>query len=189
MRRPSARSPDRPRHVLCDLPRQLEAVYAGLADELVRQHVVEYRSKAPFGASVTVSVHLPSGDTTTGFLAPGVANLPATRGGEAVPSSILTGPIGMALVAALTFLATLGVLLLAGRAGDRRRRERLLGTRLPAAQPEWQAQSGQVPTQAQDQTSTWIPDEIASVAERALGAKRGRRLAHRLEQLVGRCGR
>jgi tight adherence protein B len=160
---------------------ELTAVYAGLAEELVQQNVVEYRSKAPFGASVSVSVRLPSGDATTGFLAPAVVNLPATRGGEAVPSSILSGPIGMALVAALTFFATLGVLLLLGRAGERRRRERQLVTRLPTAQPVWQAQPGQVPTRAPDR-STWIPDGVASVAERAVGAKRGRRLAHRLEQ-------
>jgi tight adherence protein B len=158
---------------------ELTAVYEALADELVQQHVVEYRSKSPFGASVTVTVHLPSGDATTGFLAPGLANLPATRGDGALTSSPFAGPLGMALVAALTFLATLGIVRLVDEGRERRRREQALATRLPSAEPTWE--SGQGGAHAPDRRSSVVPRQVAAFAERAVGTERGRRLGARLE--------
>ena len=159
-------------------PDELEAVYAGLAEEFTRQYVVEYRSKAPLGASVTVDVRLPVGTASVSFLAPGHDAL-LTRSREATGViSFWTGPIGMSVVVGVTFLAVLAIGLVFTDVGGRRRRGHQLRSSLVLqVEPAWDPEGA-----PRASTTTLIPRQLADVAERVAGkTAAGQRLARRLE--------
>ena len=160
-------------------PTQLTSVYTGIADDLIHQHVVEYRSKAPYGATVDVSVKIPAGTASTGFLAPGLGAVPPAGGSNSIGStSAFEEPWAMWLVAALTFLAALSVMALLGQARDRRRRETQLRSRVDAPTgPAWET-----PIAITGSNPSFVPKQIAEMAERGLGAKRRKSLAGRLRQ-------
>ena len=159
-------------------PDQLEAVYAGLADEFTRQYVVEYRSKAPLGAAVTVEVRLPVGSDSIGFLAPGHEAL-LTRSREVAGSvSFWTGPIGMSVVVGVTFLAVLALgLVLADVGGRRRRGHQLRSSLVLQVQPAWDPEGA-----PRVGATTLIPRQLADITERVAGkTAAGQRFARRLE--------
>jgi tight adherence protein B len=159
-------------------PDELEAVYAGLAEEFTRQYVVEYRSKAPLGAAVTTDVRLPVGSDSVSFLAPGHDAL-LTRSREATGViSFWAGPFGMSVVVGVTFLVVLAVGLLIADVDGRRRRERQLRSGLvPQGEPAWDPEGGPRPG-----ATTLIPRQLADVAERVAGKTvAGQLLARRLE--------
>lgn len=157
---------------------ELEGVYAGLAAEFTRQYVVEYRSKAPLGAAVTVEVRLPVGSDSFSFLAPGYHALPTGSRGSAGANSFWAGAMGMSLVVGLTFLAVLALGLVVANTDARRRRERQLRSGLvPQVEAAWDPE-GTPRTNA----TTLIPRRLADVAERLAGKTgAGQRLASRLE--------
>jgi tight adherence protein B len=159
-------------------PDELEAVYAGLAEEFTRQYVVEYRSKAPLGAAVTVEVGLAIGSDSIGFLAPGYHALPIGSQGTPGAISFWGGPFGMSLVVGLTFLAVLALGLIVADTDARRRRGQQLRSRLvPQVEAAWDAE-GTPRTNA----TTLIPRQLADVAERLAGKTgAGQRLGSRLE--------
>jgi tight adherence protein B len=159
-------------------PDELQAVYAGLAAEFTRQYVVEYRSKAPLGAAVTVEVRLPVGSDSFSFLAPGYDALQTERQGAAGPMSFWAGPIGMSLVVGLTFLAVLALGLVVANTDARRRREQHLRSSLVSqVEPVWDPEGA-----PRANATTFIPRQFADFAERVAGqTDAGKRLARRLE--------
>jgi tight adherence protein B len=155
---------------------ELGSVYAGLASEFTRQYVVEYRSKAPLAAPVTVELRLPVGSATIGFLAPGITQLPAETHGAKERLSIWTEPIVMGVVVGLTFLTVVALGLLVLGFDARRRRERRLRSRLVPV-----VDAGNPEDAYRPDRTTFIPDRVADVAERLAGSGAGERLSRRLE--------
>lgn len=157
---------------------QLNAVYSGLAEEFSSQYVVEYRSKAPVGVTVTASVHLGSGSASVGFLAPGVSEWPDEGRPVSVAPGFWTEPIGMGAIAMLAFLAVAGLGLLVVRRDARRQRERQLLSRLGshAQEPGWDAEEG-----ASSDRKRLVPQSFAGLADSAVGSGASRGVARRLE--------
>ena len=157
-------------------PDQLTTVYAGLAEQFTRQHVVEYRSKSPLGSTVTVDLRLPFGSATHSFLAPGHSALRTNQATRAI--SFWAQPAGMAVVAGLTFVAMFSMGLIALEVQGRRRRIRQLRSGLgPQVEAAWDADRS-----AGGTPSPLIPRQMADVAERvAAGTSAGRQLARRIE--------
>lgn len=155
---------------------ELGSVYAGLASEFTRQYVVEYRSKAPLAAPVTVELRLPVGSATIGFLAPGITQLPAETHGAKERLSIWTEPIVMGVVVGLTFFTVVALGLLVLDFDARRRRERRLRSRLVPV-----VDAGNPEDAYRPDRTMFIPDRVADVAERLAGSGAGERLSRRLE--------
>jgi tight adherence protein B len=157
---------------------QLETVYAGLAEQLSGQYVVEYRSKAPLGAQVVVVVHTPVGRDAFGFVAPGQALIPKSADSAATSAVMFWAtPLGMGIVSAFTFLAVLIAGLMTVSVAGRRRRLRDLRrtVELPPPPP------GADPS-ASDVSTTFFPQRVGDSAENlASKTSAGRRLARRLE--------
>jgi tight adherence protein B len=158
-------------------PDELASVYAGLAQEFSHQYVVEYRSKAPLGTAVTVSVRLAVGSASAAFLAPSHHELPA-RGREASGTiPFWSEPIAVGLVVGLTFLAVFAFGLLVLRVDARRRRERQLRSRLLRTEQAWDTDDAK-----RAERTTIIPKQLADVTERVSARiSSGQRLARRLE--------
>jgi tight adherence protein B len=157
---------------------ELEGVYAGLAKEFSAQYVVEYRSKAPFGGAVRVDARLPSGKATFGFLAPAHRTPTSVTGEAEALISFWTRPIGMGVVAGLTFLAVLGIGLAVANTDARRRRERQLRSSLVR---DVDPTSDRTADGARGHAIAVIPRPFVDAAERvAAGTEMGRRLALRL---------
>lgn len=156
----------------------LNAVYAGLARQLAQQYVVVYRSKAPAGVTVEVSVELPTGLATTRFLAPGVGIAALGSDQKGVGASVLTGTVGILIVVGLTFLAVLNFISIVVREQRRRRRELQLRSRLA---PEALAAPGGVDG-ASTAGSLWIPRQVSAAAERAASSSLGAALGQKLRQ-------
>jgi tight adherence protein B len=158
-------------------PSELESVYAGLAEEFTRQYVVEYRSKAPFGATVRLDLRLPVGSASIGFLAPGLEALPHSRQTES-SVSFWGQPLGMGVVVVVTFLAVFALGLLVVDVEARKRRDRELRSSLAPHIDRDVEPEGSLQTDA----SSLVPRQLADVAERlAEGTGAGQRLARRLE--------
>jgi len=156
-------------------PTQLESVYAGIADQLVNQYVVEYRSKAPYGAPVNIVVRTPFGAASTGFLAPGLKGLPGHR--SASPASVVDQDWIIGGIALLTFVAMLGCLVAVSNVRDARRRAAQLASRVQApVAPGWPGGSAARPS------NPLVPKQIADLAERSVGSKRTLSLGARLRQ-------
>ena len=147
-------------------PEDLGSVYAGLAGELSHQFVISYRSKAPYGAPVSVNVGLPVGSASTRFLAPGISAAKGDRAGTAAPApqAPLSGGGAIVVVAMLSFLAALSLGWSVRESRERARREAQLRSRLSSeVGPEGPAELG-------DHANPWIPGSIAQMAERAVGS-------------------
>jgi tight adherence protein B len=159
-------------------PTQLSSVYAGIADELIHQDVIAYRSKAPFGAAVQVSVKLPAGDASAAFLAPGLGSVSDDGAQRAEGPLPIEEPLSMAVIVGLTFLAALGLMALLTDARARRRRQAQLRSRtqMPAG-PAWE-----VPVAVAGSNPSLVPKQIAEIAERSVGARRRTLLSGRLRQ-------
>lgn len=157
----------------------LGAVYAGLARQLGRQFVVAYRSKAPFGVTVSVTVGLPEGTASTRFLTPGVSSQTGRvrpSGVQGSEASTVTSEAGIAVVAGFVFFAVLNVAMLMLSTLHRRRRESALRSRLvgdAVSTPDGVAS---------ESNPTLIPAALADAAERAVGSGRTAELALRLHQ-------
>jgi tight adherence protein B len=157
--------------------KQLETVYAGLAEQLSAQYVAEYRSKAPLGAQVVVVVHTSVGRDTFGFVAPGQASIPKNAHSAATSAVMFWAtPLGMGIISAFTFLAVLVAGLTTVSVANRRRRLRDLSRTValpppPAADPS-----------ASDVSKTFFPQRVGDSAENmASKTSAGRRLARTLE--------
>jgi tight adherence protein B len=162
-------------------PDDLEAVYSGLALELSQQFVVTYRSKAPYGVSVSVEVQLPFGTASTRFLTPGLSNLTGqdpTQPGEVAQGSAATSNAAIAVIAGLAFLAFLNLILLLQSLREQRRRESQLRSRMPGeVAAAWSPEDGE------PKPNQWIPKAISDMAERtASGTRAGGTLKRRLGQ-------
>lgn len=156
---------------------QLETVYAGLAEQLSGQYVVEYRSKAPLGAQVAVVVHTSVGRDAFGFVAPGQA-LIRKNAHSAASSAVMfwATPLGMGIVSAFAFLAVLIAGLTTVSVADRRRRLRDLSRTVSLPPPP-----GADPS-ATDVSKTFFPQRVGDSAENmASKTSAGRRLARTLE--------
>ena len=159
-------------------PTQLASVYSGIADELVHQYDIAYRSKTPNGAPVQLEVGLPAGDASTGFYAPGLGSVEGAVGRPAADTSPLGGPFSMALIAGLTFLAALGAIALVSDSRARRRREAQLRSRTQLTTgPAWEMPKAMVAS-----NPSIVPKQIAEIAERGVGARRRRLISGRLRQ-------
>ena len=157
---------------------ELSSVYAGIADELIHQHVIEYRSKAPFGAAVGLTVELPAGEASTAFLAPGIGAAAGDGAGVAQATPVISGPVSIGVIVGLTFVAALGLMALLTDARARRRRQAQLRSRVqPANGLTWD-----VPVAVAGSNPTLVPRQIAEIAERGVGARRRIRLSARLRQ-------
>ena len=162
-------------------PDQLEAVYAGLARELSHQFVISYRSKVPYGASVSLEIHLPFGAVKTRFLTPSLSTLTGpstTQVGEPAPSDPLTSTPAIVVVAGLAFFAFLNLTLVVQDQRNRKRRERQLRSRLLESGGEASAVD---PFEAPP--NRWISPALADAAEKTVGSTRtAGRLRSRLTQ-------
>ena len=159
-------------------PKDLNAVYAGLARQLAEQYVVVYRSKAPAGVTVEVSVELPTGLATARFLAPGAGIAAPGSDREAAGASFLTGTVGILIVVGLTFLAVLNFITIVVREQRRRRRELQLRSRLAPEALAAPAGVAKAPTAG----SLWIPRQVSDAAERAASSGLGASLGSKLRQ-------
>jgi tight adherence protein B len=159
----------------------LEAVYAGLAQQLSQQFVITYRSKAPFGVPVSVTVTLPEGIATARFLTPGVSSesgVVQSSGVADASEPVATSDYAIVLLAGLVFFAVLNALLLVRSTVDQRRREAALRSRLVG-----EAFSGDPDQEASAESNpTLIPRGLADIAERAAGSGISAKLARRLHQ-------
>jgi tight adherence protein B len=157
-------------------PADLDNVYAGIADRLVQQQVVRYRSKAPYGAVIDITVATPEGEAATGFVAPGIGSAPTdvpTRSQGPVST-----PWAMGGIAFLTFVSVVAAALLVVSARDRRRRAAQLRSRIEEPPEEsWDVASAITPS-----SPSVMPKQIAELAERGVGADRRRSIAKRLNQ-------
>jgi len=160
-------------------PTELTSVYSGIADELIHQYVVEYRSKAPYGVTVDVTLEIPAGTASIGFLAPGLEAVPPAGGNDAIgTTSVFEEPWAMWLVVTLTFGTAFGLMAVVAQARDRRRRETQLRSRVEAPTgPAWES-----PLTVTGSNPSLVPKQIAEMAERGLSAGRRQFLAGRLRQ-------
>jgi tight adherence protein B len=156
----------------------LDGAYRSLAAQLSEQYVITYRSRAPFGASISISVDLPQGSDEAGILAP------APRGSlEAAPEGALSrflegewGLVAVTLICFATFLLVFDVTI--GRS-IRTRRRRELAARMSVTRP--------VPTvpvrEQKSPLTSWIPQPLVGAAEQAAQSSRwGKRLETALER-------
>jgi tight adherence protein B len=157
---------------------ELEGVYAGLAEEFTRQYVVEYRSKAPLGAAVTVDVRLPIGSASVSFLAPGYEALRTGSREVEAASSFWAGSVGMSVVVGVTFLAVLAFGLVVADVGGRRRRShQLRSTLVTQVEQAWDPEGA-----PRASATTLIPHKLADVAEGVAGnTSAGQKLMRRLD--------
>lgn len=162
-------------------PQDLEAVYAGLANELAHQFVISYRSKAPYGVPVSVEIDLPVGSASTRFLTPGLSTLTGqapAEAGQPQTSSPVTSNVAMAVIAGLSFFAFLNLLILLRDFRDRTRRQNQLRSRLLG-----EVSTGESRDPFEIPANPWIPAAIANVAERTVGSSRAAdKLKRRLTQ-------
>jgi tight adherence protein B len=159
-------------------PDELAAVYEGLAREFSSQYVVDYRSKAPLGVAVTVSVRLGDASASGGFVAPGLAGVQSERRPAVATPDVWTAPIGMGLIGVLTFLAIAALGLAIARRDARRRRERYLQSLVAPhldGRP-WNPDAGAVPD-----ARRLMPDPFAHFADTVAGGNVAGRIARRLE--------
>jgi tight adherence protein B len=160
-------------------PDELSRVYSGLARELSSQYVVEYRSKAPLGVAVTVSLHLGVGSASVAFLAPGASALANERPPATATHGFWAEPLGMGLIGLLTFLTVAGLGLVVAHRDARRRRERQLRSRVgaPIGERGWGPDDG-----TSSDGTRLVPQAFAQFADDVVGRSgAGRRLARRLE--------
>jgi tight adherence protein B len=159
-------------------PDELSSVYSGLAREFSSQYVVQYRSKAPLGVAVAVSLHLSVGSASVGFLAPGASAI-ANEGRPATETpGFWAEPLGMGLIGLLTFLTVAGLGLVVAHRDARRRRQRQLRSRVGPHldEREWRPDDG-----TSDGTRL-VPQALAQFADDVVGGSgAGRNLARRLE--------
>jgi tight adherence protein B len=160
-------------------PGELSAVYSGLAREFSSQYVVTYRSKAPLGVAVTVSLRLPVGSASVGFLAPGASAFANERSPAADSPGFWGEPLGMGLIGLLTFLSVAGLGLVVARRDARRRRERQLRSRVGPTLDErgWNAKDA-----VGAEGTRLVPEAVAQFADEVVGRSgAGRKIARRLE--------
>jgi tight adherence protein B len=142
-------------------PQDLDAAYRTLARQLSRQYLITYKSKVPFGAEATVTVDLPEGSGTYGFLAPGPHAAASTN--LSALARFFRGPLGAASAVGLSFFAALGLFSLLLGAQVRAGRQRILEQRIPAL-PKPQANVGASPSASP--LTSWIPESVVGAAGR-----------------------
>lgn len=134
----------------------LSPLYQSLAADLTQQLEILYRSEGPAGAQVTVRVSSPVGDDTRSFLLPR-RGIIGGDGGE----SWLDGPIGLALVLGLGFLAAFSLFSMLLGANARARRDRELARRMSA---EAMRAPG-LPARPDQGPGSWIPDPLVQAGD------------------------
>jgi tight adherence protein B len=159
----------------------VEAIYAGLAEELSNQYVISYRSESPGGSEVSLTVAGSWGTDTTLVLFPKVVAprpAPEPPAPEPYRPPLLRGALGLAVSIGLVFVAVVMVLLMVLDLPVRRRRRRVLERRIKAPRGE-----GAAEVQREGGPASWIPDPVAAAAQRmAESVGVADRLDYRLER-------
>jgi tight adherence protein B len=142
----------------------LAQVYSELAARLSQQYLILYRSRAPGGAQVTVSVETPGGKDSSIVLMPHLATKAAP--GREGSKPLLAGSWALATVLSLSFIAVFMLLFLPLQGLTRARREGVLAARM-RAQP-----AGAPPAhdRAARSLTGWIPDPLVRGAEHVADA-------------------
>jgi tight adherence protein B len=157
----------------------VEAIYAGLAEELSNQYLISYRSRSAAGTEQSLTISGSWGSDTTLVLFPKVAR-PRPDAPPPAPQPyrppLLRGALGMAVSVGMVFIAVAVLLVAVLDLPARRRRRRLLERRIKAPK-------GQGGASEEGQPTSWIPASVASAAERmAESAGFAKRLDGRLER-------
>jgi tight adherence protein B len=142
----------------------VEAIYAGLAEELSNQYVISYRSESPGGSEVSLTVSGSWGTDTALVLFPKVVAprpAPEPPAPEPYRPPLLRGALGLAVSIGLVFVAVVMVLLTVLDLPVRRRRRRVLERRIKAPRGE-----GAAEVQREGGPASWIPDPVAAAAQR-----------------------
>ena len=162
-------------------PADLGVTYRSLARELSQQYLVTYRSRAPHGSQVAISVRLPGGTDRTVALAPPPPGTSNAISPEPL-DRLLRGPWGLTTVFALCYLAffLLIFLVLGGKA--RAHRERQLAARM-SAQPRQPPKPA--PRAERSPLTAWIPVPMVGAAERVA---RAGGFADRIDRWLERAG-
>jgi tight adherence protein B len=136
----------------------LSRLYTDLAGRLSHQYRVLYRSTAPGGAHVTISVDVPGGSDSSIVLMPRLVGA-APKDKSSHP--LLAGNLGLGITLALSFIAIFILLIVPLEGVVRGRRAKMLAARMGTepvpATPEARAE-GRAP-------SSWIPQPIVHAAE------------------------
>ncbi len=107
--------------------KDLDAVYASLAQQLGAQYVVRYVSRAPRGITTEITVSTPSGTDTTHVLTPPIVHEGSP---SSAPSWLYTSDVGLLLAVLLSFLAAASFMTMVTATRTQARRERFLRDRL-----------------------------------------------------------
>jgi tight adherence protein B len=137
----------------------LGRLYTDLASRLAQQYLVLYRTRAAGGSNVTISVDVPGGRDSIIVLMPTLS--PSGPSGQEKEKPLLGGDVGLGITLVLSFVAIFLLLVLPMEGAARRRRARVLATRM-SAQPE----SSSVPARPDSRSlGTWIPEPMVHAAE------------------------
>lgn len=139
-------------------PSALDAAYESLALELASQFVVTYRSSSPNGVAVTVEIDTPSGLVETRFVTP--SPVVSSELDQPFLLRLFTSTAGTVLTVGLTFLAALSLLTFVFDARFRAAKLAFLRSRTGMPPPP-SPRHGQQPA-----GSSWIPQQLADIAER-----------------------
>jgi tight adherence protein B len=136
----------------------LSRLYSEIAGELSQQYLVLYRSTAPGGAHVTISVDVPGGSDSSIVLMPRLAaGTPTDKGSQ----PLLAGNVGLGITLALSFAAIFILLVVPLDGVVRGRRAKRLAVRM-GAQP---APQSSAPREEGRALASWIPQPMVHAAE------------------------
>jgi tight adherence protein B len=144
-------------------PDDVGAAYRSLARQLSQQYLITYRSKAPFGTQATVTIQLPVGEASAGFLAP--PPLPTVRapGPPTALARFFSSPVGVATTVGLTFVAAFSLISLLMGLHVSGRRERQLAQQIPVPPPP---RSRTKAKPERNPLTAWIPQTVVGAAGR-----------------------
>lgn len=144
-------------------PNDLGAAYRSLARQLSQQYLITYRSKAPFGTQATVTIQLPAGEASTGFLAPPPLPIVQAQGPPTALARFFASPVGVATTVGLTFLAAFSLISLLMGLQVSARRERELAHQIPVPPPP---RSRMKAKPEGNPLTAWIPQTVVGAAGR-----------------------
>ncbi len=144
-------------------PDDVGAAYRSLARQLSQQYLITYRSKAPFGTQATVTIQLPVGEASAGFLAPPPLPTVHAPGPPTALARFFSSPVGVATTVGLTFLAAFSLISLLMGLHVSGRRERQLAQQIPVPPPP---RSRTKAKPERNPLTAWIPQTVVGAAGR-----------------------
>ncbi len=138
----------------------LSDVYSSLATQLVNQYVIQYHSRAPGGAQITIGVQVGTATDQSFIQMPRLPTPPAP-GFDFF--HFFSGPVGLVSAVGLAFLAVFAVTIVLVGGSLRARRDRHLAQMMSSTA----ADSGEEAPREQSGLAGWIPDPIANAAGKA----------------------